>query len=221
MFCQNIKADVAAINKAYKSMNKVSLSFELNMFENYQTQHVYYTQHALIQKNGNATFQKFDESECINTRDYSVMVDNEDKEVVYAPKKISFEYDDPSIAINLDTLLQFCKSYQFKKISKDVFSYSLMLPENYPNYNQIVFYFDAKTYFVQKIIFYCEEDDISVDNEAEKLAKSRIEINYKDINTRPTFNPNDFSYQKYLVKSGNTFKLKPELKNYHLTVLSF
>ncbi len=218
---QNLKADLAAINKAYQKLNKMSLTIELNMFENYQTEKVYFTQSGTMQKDGQNTFQKFEDTECINTPAYSVIVDKEEKEIVYAPRKINFRHDDPALAVNLDSILLFCKSNQFRKLSKKTACYDFLMMDAYPDYNQVSICFDQDTYLVQKIIFYCEEDDISVDNESEKFARSRIEITYKDVNTKPVFRTADFSYEKYLVKSGDKLKLKPELKDFHLTVLSF
>lgn len=218
---QNIKADIAAINAAYRKYDKLSLNFELNMFETYQSQRVYYTQKAVVQKNGSSTFQKTDDNECINTPDYSLMVDREEKDIVYAPKKTTFNPADVSITGSVDSVLKFCKSVTFKKISDQMFSYSFVMPDSYPDYNQVIFFFDPQQFLIRKIIFFCEEDDISVDNEKERLSKSRIEISYTNINTNPKFSNQDFSYERYLVKSGNKFLLKPELKNYHLTVLSF
>ncbi len=218
---QELKSDVLAINKAYRQVNKMTLTFELNMFENYTTQKVYYTENGLIQKNGKNTYHKFEDNECINTPDYSVMIDKEEKEVVYAPKKVTFDYDDPALALDLDSVLLMCKSHTFKKISGEIYSYQFIMKEGYPDYGQICFYFNPKTYFIQKIIYYCNEDDISLHNDDEKYSKSRVEINYKDINTKPSFNSSDFTYEKYLVKSGNKFELKSSLTGYHLTVLAF
>ncbi len=217
---QDLKSDIAAINKTYRETSKMTLTFELNMFENYSTQKIYYTEKGIIQKNGKNTFHKFDDNECINTPEYSVMIDREEKEVVYAPKKVTFDYDDPALALNLDSLLLMCKAHAFKKIG-ELYSYQFIMKEGYPDYSQIGFYFDPKTHFIQKIIYYCNEDDISLHNEDEKYSKSRVEINYKDINTKPSFNSSDFTYEKYLVKSGNKFELKSSLAGYHLTVLAF
>lgn len=216
---QDIKKDITAINTAYNKLGKLSCIFELNMYENYTTSKIYYTQSGTIQKNGNATFQKFDDTECINTPDYSVIIDKEDKEVVYAPKKRSFT---PSVvSLNLDSVLMFCKSNKYRKISDNLCSYEFTMIDRYPDYNQIVVFFNPSNYLIQKIVFYCEEDDISVNNDSERLAKSRLEINYRNIDTKPSFNASDFSYERYLDKSGNKFVLKSSLKDYHLTVLSF
>jgi hypothetical protein len=220
-FSQDLKTDVALINKAYREIEKMSVDLQINMYEDYHTQKVYYSQSGLIIKNNKSTYQKFDNTECINTPFYSVMVDQDENEVVYAPRKTNFEVDDPKISINLDSAFLFCKSYIYKKISKDLSFYSLTMISSYPDYNQISFYFNPKTKLIEKLVFYCEEDDISIDNEQEKLSKSRIEINYREINTRPSLSPSDFTYEKYLSKSGSSFVLKEQFKNYHLTVLSF
>ncbi len=218
---QNLKSDIASINSAYRRADKLSFVFELNMFETYQSQQVYYTQAGVVQKSGKSTYQKFDDTECINTPQYSVIIDKEEKEVVYAPKKITFNHDDPGLAISLDSLLLFCRAHQFKKESEKLYSYGFDMTEAYPDYNRVVVYFNPNTFMVQKLVFFCEEDDISTDNQEEHLSKARIEINYKNIDTSPSLNDKDFSYEKYLVKSGEKFQLKPELKSYHLTVLSF
>lgn len=221
VFSQNIKKDIASINEVYKKTEKLSMIFELNMFENYTTQKVYYTQNGLIQKYGANTFQKFDENQFINAPDYSVIVDDEEKEIVYAPKKKTFNLDDKELLIDLDSVLLLCKKYTFKKNSDILSSYDFEMLDQYPEYNRITLYFNSKMHLIQKIVFFCEEDDISINNQEEILAKARVEINYKDINLKPNFVQSDFTYEKFLVKRGNKFELKPNYKSYNLTVLSF
>ena len=218
---QNIKNDLMAINKTYHAIEKMSLKMDLKMFENYYTSNVYYSQSGTIVKNGKCYFQKFDDMECLNTPQYSVMADTADKEIVYAPKKGDFEIKDPSLGLNLDSVLMFCKSTQFKKISDDLCCYNLKMLDAFPDYNEIAVYFNPKTFLIRKLIFFCEEDDISIDNQDTKMAKARVEITYNDINLKPTLPQSDFTFEKYLVKAGGKFHVNPSYKGYHLTVLSF
>lgn len=214
---QNLKADILSINKAYEKTINISIQTEINMYETYTSDKLYFSQKGKILKKGDKSFQSFEGSECVNTPEYAVFIDKENKEIVYAPKKTNFKEDDISFIMNLDSIYLLCKKYTF---NKENHSYHFIMKDYYPNYREIILYFNPTNYMVSKIVFYCDEEDISTNNDEEKLAKTRVEMIYKYETLKAT-KEEEFTYQKYLTKNGNTFQLKPAFKNYNLNILSF
>ncbi len=221
LFAQNLKTDLLAINNAYKKANKLSFVMELDMYETYTSNKLYYSQKVSMKKNGKTTVHSSNETESINTPDYTIIKDDEEKLITYAPKRTVKETDDVGFMMNIDSLGTLCKSFKFNKESATTNCYDFIMQDYYPNYERIKIFFNAKTHFIEKMIFYCDEDDISTHNEDEKYAKARIEINYNNIDSNPSFKDSDFSYQKYMQKKGNKFELNADLKKYELSVLSF
>lgn len=219
VFSQNIKEDLITINKSFANSNKLSLDVNINMYENYTTSKIYYNQKGAIKKYNDSFVYSFDNSESINTSDYSIIVDGEDKTIVYLPKKSYKKVTTDIYKINFDSLLLYCSNYKFNKLAGNKANYDFVMKSFYPDYERIIIEFNTKTFFIEKIILYCEEDDISIEDEKEKIAKSRIEIQYLNINTKPTINKDDFTYSKYLIRTGNTFTTKPNYNKYKLTVL--
>lgn len=216
---QNLKQDIENINKAYVKANKFSCVMEIKMYENYTSSKVYYSQEGIIRKNGDKTLQTFEDTECLTTPDYAISIDKEEKLIFYLPKKTSFNGFDVAYMMNLDSIGLFCKSYVFNKESTEKASYNFEMNEDYPDYSRIIIVFNPKTSFIEKIVYYCDEDDISKDNEEQRFEKSRVEIVYKNINVNPIFKEIDFNYQKYMFKQGLSFALNPVYKGYELTIL--
>jgi hypothetical protein len=217
---QNLKQDFIAINKAYQNATKLNVEMEVNMYDSYTSNKLYYNQKGKILKKNGFTYQSFDNTECVVTSEYSVFVDKESKEITYAEKKNAFKDDDISLMINLDSISMFCKKNTFTKESKTLSSYHFVMQNYYPNYKEIKIFFNSSNFLIERIVFYCTEDDISINNEEQKLAQPRIEMTYVYASTK-SFEEQTFSYEKYMIKSGKTFHLKPAYKNYHLNVLSF
>ncbi len=218
---QDLKKDITAINVAYKKATKMSLTMVLDMYETYTSNKLYFSQQVVIKKNGRNTFQSAPETESVNTPDYVIVKDDDEKLITYVPKKTIQDETDISFMMDIDSIKTFCKSFKFNKENDNLNSYDFIMQDYYPDYNRIKVFFNSKTFFVEKMVFFCEEDDISTHNDEEKYSRARVEISYKDINTKPVFKESDFTYQKYMVKQGNKFALIPALKNYELSVLSF
>lgn len=221
IYAQELKKDVVAINAAYKKHTKMSLVMVIDMYESYTSNKLYYSQKIDIKRNGSSIFQSSEESESITTPDYYVLKDDDEKLIAYAPKKTVQKEGEGDFLVNIDSIRLFCKTHKFNKENSELCSYDFVMQDYYPNYNRIKLFFNSKTFFIEKMVFYCDEDDISTNNEDEKFARARIEINYTDINTNPKYNESDFTYQKYLTRQGSKFFLKPNYKNYELSVSSF
>ncbi len=220
-FAQNLKKDILAINMAYKNTNKMSLVMVLDMYETYTSNKLYFSQKVTLKKNGKNTLHASDETESINTPDYTIVKDDDEKLITYMPKKTVQNEDEINFMVDIDSIGALCKSFKFNKEGNTTNSYDFIMLDAYPNYTRIKFFYNSKTYFIEKMVFFCEEEDISVHNQKEKYSKARIEINYTEIDTKPSFKDSDFSYQRYMQKKGNKFELNPDLKKYELSVLSF
>lgn len=210
-----------AINMAYKNADKMSLTMTLDMYETYTSKKLYFSQRVEIKKMGKNIFQSSEESQVISTPNYSVLKDDEEKVISYMPKKTTVETNDIDFMMDLDSIGQFCKSFKFAEENDKLRSYDFIMQDQYPDYNRIKIFFNSKSHFIEKMIFFCEEDDISVNNEEERFEKARVEISYQNIDTKPDLKEVDFTYQRYLVKQGSKFELKPAFKNYELSVMSF
>jgi hypothetical protein len=220
-FCsdaQNLKADFGLIEKAFEKNPKLSMDLAIEMFENYTTNKVYFAQSGSIKKNGKDYNYYFDNTETINTSNYTLSVDKDEKTIMYMPKTRIGKPEMP-YKVNYDSLLTFCKKYNYVTLPDKRASCDFIMKDFYPEYERVTIEYSTRTYLVDKIIFYCKEDDISIDDGKEKMAKARIELNYRNMNTKPVFTSEDFSYQKYLTKNGDKLVLKTEYKKFKLTVL--
>lgn len=218
---QDIKQDIIKINQTYDKQDKMAFDYEIQMFETYTSNKVYFNQKGSTKKMGNCRVQIFDDSECLITPSYAIMVDRDEKYICYTPKRTDFKDDDIGFMMNLDSISVFCKSYKFNKISENQNSYVFHMKDDYGDYEVVAVYFNSKTHFINKIVLYCDEQNVAVNNEKERLSKPRMEINYKNLDLNPKYNERDFTYQRYLVKQGSGFLVNQNYRTYELNVLKF
>jgi hypothetical protein len=215
---QNLKKDAENMNVFYEKHKKISSKIEYTMYENYTTNEIYQKELGYMEKSGKNTYMKLGEVETINTDDYTLVVDNENKSVSLLPKKTGFMPSNGSITASIDSIKKFCSSYAFNKESNKLNSYTFIMQKYYPSYSKIKVFFNSSTFFSEKVILYCSEEDISKEGSHAKMAKARLEVNYIETNLNPKFTESNCSYERYLIKSGKKYTLKPEYKNYSLNV---
>ena len=218
IYAQDLKKDAANMNLFYAKHAKISSKIEYTMYEDYTTNVVYQKELGYMQKSGKNTYMKSGEVETISTDEYTLVVDNENKSVSLLPKKTGFMPSNGSIASSIDSIKKFCINYTFNKESNKMNSYTFIMQKYYQSYSKIKVFFNSTSFFSEKVILYCSEEDISKEGVHAQMAKARVEINYVETNLNPKFPESDCSYERYLIKSGKKYTLRPEYKNYLLNV---
>lgn len=213
LYSQNLKSDLAKVNAVYANSKKYAMDCDYLYFEDQSKKTPYTTVKGQIKKCNDINYVKQGDTETINTSDYSVRVNNDSKTITLLPKK---NYKTPSspIAVNIDSLAKFYKKVDFKKISNDINSYSFDMSET-SEYQKFELQFDKNNYQIKRLIFYFTNLDIS-DDEIEKKTNPKIEIVYSKFSNTPNLQEKDINYERFLIKKGKTYELKPEFLKYKL-----
>jgi hypothetical protein len=220
LFSQDLKKDAALINQFFIKHPKLMVQVDYVMYQDYTTSTVFQKSKAFFKKLNNSTYVQIENMESINTKDYSLVVDNENKSISLLPKKTTWEQDIKNFTVNLEDIKLSCDKYYFNKEDDNSFSYTFEMKDEFPEYEKIKVVFNSNSYCIEKIIMLYAESDISENNEAPKMAKPRIEINYTKVDTKPGFKESDLTYEKFLIKTGSKYSLKPEYQKYSLNAYS-
>jgi hypothetical protein len=201
------------INAAYANAKKYSMDCEYLYFEDQAAAVPYSIIKGQIKKYNTINYIKQGDTETINTLDYSVRVENDSKTITLLPKK-TMVTSTPALGVNIDSLSKFYDKVEFKKLSGTLYSYIFLMKKGW-DYAKLELQFDKNTFLVKRMIFSFDEMDIS-DDDKEKKTRPRIEVVYSKFNASPNIQEKDINYERFLVKKGKSYELKPEFSKYTL-----
>jgi len=212
-YSQDLKKDLESINAVYANAKKYSITYEYLYFETDVAKTPYNTTKSAVTKVNNNYYYKQGDYETIICNDYSIRVDHNDKSITLLPQKRSQTAQSPT-SVNLDSLSKFCKKAEFKKISADINAYVFTMNAG-AEYDKLEVRFNKATFQITRLLYHFKNLDIS-DDDKENITNPRIEIIFSKINTAIALQEKDLSYEKFLIKKGKNYELKPEYAKYKL-----
>ena len=102
LFSQDLKIDAEKINQFYSKHPNMSAEIDYNMYENYTSEIVYSKTTASVKKCNGYTYLKLEDMETIKCDDYTLLVDNENKNISLLPKKTDIKSDTKNFELDLN-----------------------------------------------------------------------------------------------------------------------
>ncbi len=213
-FSQQIKDEVYQINKAYKNMPVYSVNSVYELFADQDPQPVKVESGVLARNQKNKYF-KIGDLESVQTEEYAVVVHHPSKLISLNGISLSDETKaqlDEYNPENVEQLLKMADKSALKTTGKQS-CISFYFKEG--KYSEMHLYYHKKTYHISKVV-------MKFTDKMEYMGKHfqpTLVITYKDFNTKPVFGADDFTYFRYVNKSGKKLVPKPAYKLYKVNDL--
>ncbi|MEO0472970.1 MAG: hypothetical protein AAF206_25355, partial [Bacteroidota bacterium] len=110
-FGQTVKSELAAINRAYEAMQSFSAAVHYDWYANYSATQTTEKVLGEVRREGQQLYQKFPDNEVLITRDFSLMINHEQKLMLLQPAQ--GEVFSPTLNVNLDSLMQLCDAVDY------------------------------------------------------------------------------------------------------------
>lgn len=210
---QNLKEDFVRVNQVYEKNKQLFFQTEYRAFKSTEEDKPLHIEIGMFYRNNDLNYQKIGAIESIKTKDYYLMVDHEESRMAIL-NSVSFknEVQTPLEMLQEANLLDYCEVIAFQKEEEGQTSY--LIKPSISEYESIKIILNSKTFFIEKLIlFYKNEQDLEDDG---LLAKPRLEIIFKDINTNPDFPTEIFTYNNFLTRERGKLSCKSQYSHYTL-----
>lgn len=195
----------------YKSIEVLDIEMEYKMYKGFTGNHITESYTGTMYKNGDIMKVKILGSEIVKLPDAKIIVNNNDKTVMYNKIKENTIMGSP---VDMSSFLKYYKEsniqYLGNTIVQEMVQKHLQMPLPY---NKIVLYIDKTSYQIKKQELYLSTKVPFVDEKGKGVPDfARMEISFK-ANPKPTIKvPNIKDY--VFVSSSNNIKLSHNYANY-------
>ncbi len=209
-YAQDLKSDIIQMNTYYKITDKIGLETKVNIYNSAGGK--VSTQRMELKRNGNNFVYKVDNTEMLVTKDYVIMVNNLEKNIMVRgidPKEWEIIHN-TTYKVNMDSVIEKYDSVKFERTEENLKHYTI--------------------YSSKKLI---KKTDLWLDGETGRISKMVYLYNqklYKEIGKVEIFFmvlPNDFLNDKKLfqeariiVRQGNDYKTAQEYSKYKLNIVN-
>jgi hypothetical protein len=214
---QVVKQDFSAINKAYTDLPQFSMKVKYEMYKNKSIKTVFQTELGEVKQKEHCNYSRVGKVETLSNETYKLIVDHEDKSISLLPV-VSEDNSTITEAMymgNLEQMLSLCERTEFKKETATQNSYTLIIPND--QYTAVQLFYNSKTFFVEKMILFYKQEMNLEEKEGGLKESPRMEITYYDMNVKPTFGKDTFTYDKFLEKRNGKFLATAAYKGYDIT----
>lgn len=209
---QNAVEDFQHINLAYQNHTRLRMEVEYKVYKNASTQEPLQVELGeLLRMDGNS-YHKIGKVETIATPDYQLVIDHNNKILVLANGAKAATMPGNEMAEQLSKILAYCENVQFEELNKQLGRYDLHLPAG--EYSRIEVEFDRKNFLIHRMVLYYREAQELQDEEDSVAEKPRVEMHYRNINTKASIPRHRFSYAPFLSKENQEYHLKKEYQQY-------
>lgn len=204
LVAQDATVDFVKINQAFEQIQQFSATIEYSTYQDDKLESNY---SVYLMKDSILTYHMIDSVETISNIDYNILVNHKQKTIFIAKKSINA----PPKTLNpveISALLKKCEKVNYEKLKNGLAVYTLLF--NNGQYEEAKFWFDTKSYLLNKIeLFYLSQQ--STKNQV------RFVVAFKNMNIKPVFSENQFSYKKFLEIKENKFEPKVSYSEYVVT----
>lgn len=210
---QNAIEDIQKINNAYLLNNQFSMRIVVSGFEDKDSKKAFEVEEGFAKRNGELSHVKLGDIESIKSRKLLLSIDHKNKVIVISESVLQNGKLPSDMASSLQVLLDYCEKVSYIDVSKKVGKYVLNIPSY--TYEQFEFEFNKTNYFLEKLVMIMNSK-LSEETSANVAEKQKVKliIEYKNINTQPEFNNQEFTTWKYIYKDGNEYRSTEEFKEY-------
>lgn len=213
---QNIEEDLGKINEQY-NLKSLAMDIQYEVYPNHTTLTSIQTETGKVRKEGNKLYYRIGPVETLNTDDYNLVVNHDEKLIALLPVKQAEKVEVPGfIPENVNKLLATCENVAFEVIGKTIHAYHLEC--SLSEYSKISLIFNNKTFLLEKLKLYYRHSlpEEETDRQAESTEPVRMEITYKNIETKPDFSDNTFNYEKFVTEDGGVYRVNEGYSEYRL-----
>jgi hypothetical protein len=206
--------DIEKINKAYLKNTKLEMSMDYEAFSNYTSKEPVDRQVGVVKRDGDLLYNQLSSMESLHTTKYNIVVDNESKEIAIMAILNSKETPDYSNLLgDIEKFISMCKSVSEVVVGKQSRELRMIMPEA-SDYTQVFLTYDVKTYMVRKMVLFFRKEEQVTDNSPKE--SPRIEISYTNINLKPKFTKDEFTYERFVVKENSKYIGLGKYMNYNV-----
>ena len=148
------------------------------------------------------------EVETMQNEKYRISADRENKLLVVSKPENKISGISP---VDLDSILQFCSSIDYKISYKGYKVYTLNLVDGYIDFRALEIFINPRTYMLESLsVYFRTAINIDQNDPNSRREIPKVEISYSNLNINPRFPAGLFSERKYvkerngaLIASGN------------------
>lgn len=191
MSAQDFVADVKKMHKTIAAMQNVHIVMENAFYSSPAAEHVQMSRRIEIKRSPDFYYTKMGEVEMFVTSEYSLMVDNELKSMLFRRHQKSNKTDDLSSILNMpvDSLLNnMCDKMELKDTKQNLKHYKIYVKEG--DYAQVDYWIDTSIWFLKKQVVYMRNP--------EQTGVHRVETKFTTFDTQYAFTREMFGIEKYL-----------------------
>lgn len=213
---QNAKQDILKINETYTSLEDLSMDITYTLFPSAKSKVPAETHAGCFKQHGIMKYSKVKDIEAVHNKNYSLVIDNDDKLIVVAnPAKFSAS---KITMLDLEKSLSLCSSVEFIGTTGNQSGYKLVFKQNAPSeYDAVELYFNKKTFLVEKLVMYYRQT-IKLNEEDPNSAKDkpRLEIAFSNASLKKITDISFFLEEKFIEKKKGKYYTASAYNSYQL-----
>lgn len=204
------------MNSLYEVTPSYSLDIQYSVYDNHVNGNLVETKSGQYIKYKNSSYTKLLDLITVVNAKNTIVVNNEDKEIVLADTKI---VELSPMQTNMDTILSLCNNVSYTDIGTTLRHYIMEFDDDeYSEFSKIDIYINLSNYSLNKmVLFYNQELPLNQNDFYAQEKKPRLEITYKPfkvITTPSSAITELFNETNYLTAAGNTYKASLKYSNY-------
>lgn len=200
---QNFMNDLQKLNNCFVENNYMSFEVSMWNYENNKVTKGTFVSKGFMYKSKSNYYSGFDEDEMIINSNGTLIVNKRDKEVILFSGKKKFDHS--AFTLNAEQLTKSTDSIIFRGVVNNIKQYTIYTSKDLVRQTEIYF---SKSGFLSKVIYYYTSSNKNYSHDLYKT-----EIIYSNLKlSKPS--ESNFLFDKYLIKSGGKWKLRPDLNKW-------
>lgn len=206
---QDIAEEISKINGFFKEKRNYEMSLSYGIFEDYDQVAPTRLQESSVKKKGTNLYTKYGEKEVYEVDDKVISIDHALKEVIFVKRYNKHQ----NISLDgfthfLDSLLINCQEKRIEKVKGN--TNKLVLGAHMSQYQQIEFYYNSKTYKMDKLVLYYRTNPYA------QGSKPKMEIICTEFKDGDNIPDAFFSITNILSRKADKYVLQTSYKEYRL-----
>lgn len=209
--------DLLKVRTAYDNTANLSMDVLYKLYSNHTSKSILEEHKGFYCKQGKLNlYMELYGTLTIQNKDYLFVKDDSSK--VFLLAKNNAPASATPSSVDFEKLLSVCQSVVEIPAVDNVKGYKLLFGNSdLLQMSSIEIYFDQTTFLTKKVVlFYNSNLEVNPENGQRKYIKPRLEVNYLNINTAPTFKKEQFDFSKYLKKNATAWQIQKSYSDFEL-----
>lgn len=211
---QDINEEITKINSFYQKNSNFSVDVKFQYFQDIKSNTPLQEYGGKVKKNGKSQYFEIGSIYIIQTNDYYLQVDKDEKQIVMSPiihygeEEVTSTGDIPDISL----LKGQCTRYSTKQFNtnENIITFEFKTGE----YSKIELVYNKENYSINYLLFYPSEAYLKKEEEYVPGNQPCLKIFYKNFRAYQPDSEGGLSYEMFLVKTGKVYKPKNAYSNY-------